>query len=277
MYASHADGLRTALRAHGLAGRQLGFDSLEAERLAKEASPQSALRPAFDLVRHARLVKTPLELELMRTASAATVTAALATARQMRALGSLVAARNHFNAEVSRLGNTPVFMVVDGVIAEDHDEPFVDGTTVLIDCVSHFRGYHSDFGRTVFIGEPRPEMARRVRAMGTAWNDLRSRLRPGMRFSEVRSHGAEILHRIQPGMKVPFNPHCVGLAHSDQPRTGLDGEALDVVLEPGMVISVDCPLMEASASGTAHIEDLTLITSGGSVPLHETGDQTIIG
>jgi Xaa-Pro aminopeptidase len=277
MYPSMEAALKTALGAHGLSAGKLGFDSLEAERLAGQAEPRTRLQPAPDLIRHMRLVKTPLELEFMRAASAATVTAALATARRMRTLGSLKKVRSQFNSEVSRLGNTPVFMVIDGVIAEDHDEPLAEGTTMLIDCVSHYRGYHADFGRTVFIGEPSQAMARRVRAMGTAWNELRSGLKPGLRFSEVRALGTQILSRIEPGMNVPFNPHSVGLAHSDQPRFALDGAPLDVRLEPGMVISVDCPLLEASVRGTAHLEDLTLITADGSVPLHATGDQIIVG
>jgi Xaa-Pro aminopeptidase len=77
-------------------------------------------------------------------------------------------------------------------------------------------------------------------------------------------------------LRVPFQPHCVGLAHTDQPRFGLNGEAIDMVLEPGMTISVDCPLMEVGTTGTMHMEDLTLITADGSEPLHAAAPAFIV-
>jgi hypothetical protein len=35
-----------------------------------------------------------------------------------------------------------------------------------------------------------------------------------------------------------------------------------------MVISVDCPVLQAGIGGTAHLEDLTLITASGAEPVH---------
>jgi len=43
-------------------------------------------------------------------------------------------------------------------------------------------------------------------------------------------------------LSIAFNPHSVGLQHWDQPRSGIDGEPVDQMLEPGMVLSLDCPL-----------------------------------
>ena len=75
---------------------------------------------------------------------------------------------------------------------------------------------------------------------------------------------------------VPFSPHSVGLAHTEQPKYQLDGSRADHKLEPGMIISVDCPLLETSTMGSAHLEDLTLITETGSEPIHDPGNQIII-
>jgi len=33
-------------------------------------------------------------------------------------------------------------------------------------------------------------------------------------------------------------------------------------------LSVDCPVMEAGLGGSAHLEDLTLITKTGGTPIH---------
>jgi Xaa-Pro aminopeptidase len=61
----------------------------------------------------------------------------------------------------------------------------------------------------------------------------------------------------------------VGLQHTDAPGLG------DVVLEPGMVISVDCPVMQTGIGGSTHLEDLTLITANGSEPIHRVSAPTI--
>jgi len=137
-------------------------------------------------------------------------------------------------------------------------------------------GYYGDYGRSVFIGEPRKQIGDKVQSMGKAWNELKNTFRPGMKFSEIQKTGSEILRKIDPTVIVPFSPHSVGLAHTEQPRTALDGSRTDIVLEKGMIISVDCPLMQSSTMGSAHLEDLTLITDSGSTPIHDEGNQIVV-
>jgi Xaa-Pro aminopeptidase len=48
------------------------------------------------------------------------------------------------------------------------------------------------------------------------------------------------------------------------------------MLEPGMIISTDCPVMDAGIGGSAHLEDSVVITATGMEPLNDTGDQTIL-
>ncbi len=275
-FASAAAALASILGKLAISGGRIGFDSLEALRLLEAAEPSAQSANAVDAVKAMRLIKSAFEIELMRAASIANVAAARKTAISMRKLGTIKRVRNHFNAEVSRLGNSPGFMVVNSAVDEAFDEIFAEGTSVLIDCVSTLHGYHGDYGRTIFIGEPRQPMATKIRAMGAAWNELRHQLKPGMRFSEIRGSGADILRKLGHNINVPFNPHCVGLAHTEQPMADKDGAAIDTMLEPGMIISVDCPLMETSTLGTAHLEDLTLITKDGHSPIHDISNNFII-
>lgn len=267
-----------AAAATGLGGTsaRIGHETLEAGALLAAALPRASRHAVPDLARHLRLHKTAPEIALMRAASAVNVAAGLATAAEMGRLGSLQAVRDAFNAHVAAAGNTPVFMVVDGVIAPEVDAPLVPGRAALIDCVSHCEGYHGDFGRTVFLGEPPRAALTAARQIASAWEALRAKLRPGLRFSEVRARGAALLKAQGSSLAVPFNPHVVGLNHTDQPKFDLAGKPVDHVLAPGITISVDCPLMEVGLWGTLHLEDLTLITADGSTPLHDTGQQIII-
>jgi Xaa-Pro aminopeptidase len=265
-----------ALSQMGVLSGRLGFDSAEAQAQLSLSTPAAQLANAIDAVKAIRLVKTEYEIGLMRAASKTNVIAAGRAARKMRELGTIKNLRNHFNAEASRLGNVPGFMVVNGSVDEAYDEEFVHGTSVLIDCVSTLQGYHGDYGRTVFIGEPRQPMANKVKAMGQAWNELRTKLKPGMRFSEISREGGSILKKMGHNLNIPFGPHSVGLAHTEQPMLDAKGNVIDTILEPGMIISVDCPLMEASTLGTAHLEYLTLITKDGFAPIHDIGNSFIV-
>ncbi len=56
----------------------------------------------------------------------------------------------------------------------------------------------------------------------------------------------------------------------------IEGQPLDLPLEAGMVLSVDCPLLNAGVNGTTHLEDLVLITPSGAETIHRTGDEIIV-
>ena len=247
---------------------RVGADSPAAmQTLAQLEGPVARFVP--DAVRHCRFVKTPREIALMRRSSTANVKAATDAAQAMAELGTHEAVRRRFNSAAGALGNEPRFLVLDGKIESGPESEFVEGRGVLLDAVSHHEGYHGDYGRTVFIGDPPRALASRVASVNAAWAELREELRPGLRFSQIRERGNTILHAIDPRLSVPFNPHAVGLAHTEQPMTDLDGKPLDPLLEPGVILSVDMPIMHDDPEGTAHLEDLRLVTADGSEPIHK--------
>jgi Xaa-Pro aminopeptidase len=266
--------LGRALRDLGVAHGRIGHDDPLVARLLAAAAPAATAVDADDTPRRIRLVRTPAEIHMMRLASQANIAAANATVFAARELGSVRAFRQRFFAEAALRGNLGVFMVVNGSSSDAYDEPLRDGQAFLIDCVSHLRNFHGDFGRTVFIGEPTARMRRCTNVMAQAWAELQGLLRPGLRFSEVRTLGAATLAKFGADVPVAFSPHSVGLAHTDQPRFAADGSREDVLLEENMILSIDCPLFETGEGGTAHLEDLVLVTARGAVPIHETGSPT---
>jgi Xaa-Pro aminopeptidase len=268
--------LQRALRDLRLTSGRIGYDASGIAPLLAAAAPDARAVDAEDAPRWLRFVRTPSEIRMMRIASQANVEAALATIREARALGSLAAIRQRFYAEAALRGNLGVFMVVDAVSSDAYDEPIRDGRAFMIDCVSHCRNFHGDYGRTVFVGEPHGRMARTTATMARAWDEVRPQLRPGLRFSEIRALGQRTLKKLGHDAPISFGPHSVGLAHNDQPRAALGGGPVDHVLEAGMILSVDVPLLETAGGGTAHLEDLVLITPNGGEPIHETGSPTYV-
>jgi Xaa-Pro aminopeptidase len=270
-FASLTDALAKALKDLAITDT-VGVDEDAARMAVAAAQPDLPVRPADDVLRWTRLMKTPTEVELMRLASQANIEAALIAAKAARQAGSIQALRARFFAEAAARGNTGVFMVIDGVSSDAYDAPFVEGQSLLIDCVSMRRGYHGDYGRTVFLGEPRKAIRQATTAMGTAWDEVRAMMRPGVRFSQVREAGQAALRKMGRDYWIAFQAHSVGLFHTDQPRAA----GLDLVLEEGMILSVDCPLMEMGWGGTAHLEDLVRITASGAEPIHDTGNRVIL-
>ncbi len=268
-------GLSALLPQLGIGSGSVGVDSMEAKEWLATATPELNCRGAADLMRHVRLVKTPAELDLLRLAAQANARALVSTIKVAREHRSFRALRERFFSEASLLGNTPIFMLIDGVMDEEFEDELHDGRAFLVDAVSHRGLYQGDYARTACIGAPQPEMLRVTQALELAWGEIRNRLRPGLRFSEIKAIGNETLRRLGYDYTVAFKPHSVGLTHEDQPTLDTAGRPHDLALVAGMVLSVDCPLLDVGVGGSAHLEDLTLITANGSEPLH-TVDPALI-
>ena len=267
--------LRHALQAQAIRGGTIGVDGEAAEAALLAVLPIAGVRHAEDTLRRIRRVKSPAELQLMRLTAQSNADAALAAAQAARQLGSVRALRTRYYAEAAARGLRPVFMVVDGVTSDDYDEPLRDGQSVLIDCVASLHNYHGDFARTVFIGEPSKHMKTATRAIAMCWEEIRAALRPGMTYSAIRALGEETLRKQGFDVQVGFNPHGVGLWHGDDPHRDADGKAEDLALEAGMILSVDCPVFDQGAGGTAHLEDLSLITATGAELINSPEHRTI--
>lgn len=245
--------------------------------LVADATPNATVVDADEALRRIRMVKSGIEIQLMRQASEANVAAAHAAVGAVRAGATYRELRSVFFAEAARRGSRGVFMVIDRVSSEQFDAPFHEGQAFLIDAVSEYAGYHGDYGRTVFLGEPSRIMSQATGMIGTAWDEVRHALKPGMKFSEISALGQATLKKLGADYTVSFGPHSVGLYHTDHVgNAGASAFREDYVLEEGMIISVDCPLLEAGMGGSAHLEDLMLITADGSEPIHDVSDNAIL-
>lgn len=274
-YETMAKAVAKAVSDRGLNRGRLGVDSSDARRILSRATPGLITRAADHLMLHIRLVKTPAELELMRRASANNVEAALAAANAAREERTVWGVRQRFFREAALRGNIGVYGSVDLVMSELADGSFREGQAFMIDFVSHYGFYQGDYGRTVFFGDADPQMRRAAEVGAIAWHEIREKLRPGLAFSEVHEIGERTVKKLNERFTYAFNPHSVGLQHWDQPRVTIDGKPLDLTLEEGMVLSVDCPLLNAGVNGTTHIEDLTVITERGSERLHRDTEATM--
>ena len=267
-----------AMQGMGLWQGRVAFDHPVIAAVCERHAHPGTMVPGDNILRAIRLVKSPLEIRLMRRASEANIAAVHAVIAQLRAGASYAEVRRAFDLEAARRGNRAVFLTVDRVSSELSDERIRDGQTLFIDGVSQFRRYHGDYARTVFVGEPVPAAKRAAAAMAHGWQAVREQLRPGLRYSEIVRLGREALrHGGFTDAAIGFGPHSVGLAHTDEPCEDAGGfyRKSDLVLQENMILSVDCPVLATGIGGSAHMEDLMLITARGAEPIHDLSDAVV--
>lgn len=233
--------------------------------------------PAEPLLRWIRMVKSPDEITIMRRAASTNARTAVEAVRSMRIGQSYQDLRRAFFAGVGSAGGVPSFISIDSRAFEARDGHIRDGRCFSIDAVSAYDHYHGDYGRTVIVGDPHPALMRAVEAAIAANLAVAERLGPGLRYSDVMTIGREALATTGVQAFTPSSPHSVGLFHTDE---AFDNDSLtfakaDHLIEPGMVLSVDCPVLLTDISGTVHMEDLWLITESGCEPLNDTSDPFI--
>ena len=270
--------LVNAVRGMGLDRGRIGVDHRVVNAIFETAGLDAVPVYADRALRRIRAIKSPREIELMTFSAQANAEAALAAARAARAGATYQELRAAFFSEAAKRGNLGVFMQVDTIGAETGDGEFREGQAFQIDCVSHGFHYHGDYGRTVFLGEPSRSMKRVTDAIALGWDAIMEALKPGLRYSEIRAIGMEALRKGGYDLDVAFTPHSVGLMHTDDPGRADSPFYVkeDVVLAENMIISVDCPVRNVGLGGSAHLEDLTLITADGGVQINDISDRVII-
>lgn len=267
-----------AVKGMGLDRGRIGVDHLVINAIFETAGLDATPVYADRALRRIRAIKSPREIELMTFSAQANAEAALAAAHAARAGATYQELRAAFYSEAAKRGNLGVFMQVDTIGAETGDGEFREGQAFQIDCVSHGFHYHGDYGRTVFLGEPSRSMKRVTDAIALGWDAIREALRPGLRYSEIRPIGMAALKKAGYDLDVAFTPHSVGLMHTDDPGRADSPFYVkeDVMLAENMIISVDCPVRNVGLGGSAHLEDLTLITADGGVQINDISDRVII-
>jgi Xaa-Pro aminopeptidase len=270
--------LVAAMRDLGLWHGRIGYDHPVVAAVCEHHDHPGRTIQADNILRKIRLIKSPIEIDLMRRASWANVAAVQAAAKAIHAGMSYQDLRAVYFQEAVARGNLPVFMTIDRVSAPLADAAIQNGDAFFVDGVSHYQHYHGDYARTVFVGEPAPAMRRAAEAVAFGWSAIREALKPGMRYSEITALGQEATRKAGYDFAISFGPHSVGLSHTDEPCREQGGFYMkdDLVLQENMILSVDCPILDTGLGGSAHIEDLMLITADGAQPLHALAEPVIV-
>ncbi len=134
---------------------------------------------------------------------------------------------------------------------------------VLIDVGVVVDDYCSDMTRMVFLGEPPADIQRLYSIVKRAQNRALSVCKPGTRVGDLDKMAREVM--AEEGVEKLFVHslgHGVGIQVHEYPRIKWDGEDKDLLLKPGMVITIEPGLYDPEVGG-ARYEDMVLITQEG--------------
>jgi Xaa-Pro aminopeptidase len=264
----------------GLADARVGFeDPWFGERVRDAGAAGVEVVPGLDLLRSIRMVKTPDEVALIRSAARKTEVAQLASMEAVAAGASWAEAQRVFFAVMTQIGGQPLYLA--GTVARPGVGPLVGaemhehrpGDTAFFDGFGGYRHYFGDIGRTVVFGEPTEAQRRVFAALRAGWHDTWPQIRPGL---DSRELAAMVMRHVRAAGAVDYqicSPHSVGLEHFDNPHPR--SIYAPFIIESGTVLSVDVPYM-APDTGMLHTEDLVLVGEAGVEFLTSNDDRLCV-
>ena len=134
-------------------------------------------------------------------------------------------------------------------------------------------GYCSDFGRTVCVGEPTPELAEVYEIVIAAQAAGLAAVRPGALAREVDAACRKVINDAGYGQWFRHRTgHCIGLDVHEYPFIS---EEDDTPLEAGMTFTIEPSVFWPGRVGV-RIEDIILVTPDGGVKLNDYPERRIV-
>jgi Xaa-Pro aminopeptidase len=129
-------------------------------------------------------------------------------------------------------------------------------------------GYTSDIGRTFSVGKP-PEATKKLfDALKEGYEAAASIVKPGVKMKEIH----RVLHEVVEKKGYPWfarghTGHSIGIGQTEQPP--FIAKDQETVLEPNMVIAIECAVHPIGRFGGLQLEDMFLVTASGKEILTE--------
>jgi Xaa-Pro dipeptidase len=263
--------LRGALAALGLERGKVAYDAVGGD--------------AYEALMYARAVKTPVEIELLRRATALNRAAIERTVKSWER-GMRWRELNHaYHAAVTDLGG---FVRDPGAMVWGHprgadatltlqtgleDFEVERGLHVMFDCHGTLDLYCWDGGKTWVVGgEPQGEGKRNLRATAQVAEALIAEMRPGKRPSELQAKGRELYRKadVADAEAAVIFFHGLGLSHWD-----VEAKSADWRLEAGMVVPLHM-VYPGGETARAWLEEVVLITEQGGEPFFGWGYEPLL-
>ena len=242
-----------------------------------------SLSNADDLINPLRRIKSPEEMEAM-TAAARVVDEVMGViGPQVRPGVTEAELAAQVNLEMSRRGSR-VESFDTGIIStgrlDQRDagtrlttQPIREGTSVSFDFGAVVDGYCSDFGRTIFVGEPDAEFRGVYELVIASQAAGIKAARPGVTASDVDRASRQVIEDGGYGKWFRHRTgHAIGLDVHEYPFISVE----DLTpLEPGMTFTIEPSIFWPGHVG-ARIEDVVVCEANGARKLNRYPEKLVV-
>lgn len=263
------DALVKSIDLSGLSEATVGVDERGANpnllpQLAQRF-PKMNIRPAFQLFREIRMVKTDEEIRRLVLALHGTEQAILAvgeaaavgvTEKDMYrvAMAAMVEADCLPLWAAIRFGRNMALSLIPG------STPLLKGDYIFFDVGCTYEGYRADIGRIYAMGEPSDKLVKLYHASKEGQTRAFELLTPGRLVRDVFEGACERVREAGiPHYQRRHIGHGIGIEWYDQPILVPESR---FAIEAGMTLEVETPYYEVGFGGTM-IEDTVLVTADG--------------
>lgn len=238
------------------------------DSLRSKLPAHASLEPVTEWIEQLRMVKSPVELERIRTS---VETNSRAFEQAVKNIGPRTTEKDlaaELEYRMRRLGaEKPAFETIvasgeRGALphAQPTGAPLTPNSLVVVDMGAVQDGYSSDMTRMLFLGSPSRKVRSTYRAVLEAQEAAIQAVRSGVSTAHIDRQARKVLDSHGLGRAfVHSTGHGLGLEIHEPPRIGKKDKGR---LETGMAITIE-PGVYLEGFGGIRIEDTVVVTANG--------------
>lgn len=266
-----AEHLRKIGKADARIGIEPAFLPMDAYGLLQERLERATFVDATGMLERMRALKTPAELEKLRTASELITDAMMATLAWAREGSTKTEIIERLRREETNRGLQFEYCLL--TLGRSHnraasDQAWRRGEVLSIDSGGNYRGYIGDLCRMGVLGEPDAELQDLLGEVEAVQQAAFSKVRAGAPGGDMIAHAQGVLRTSKVAAFTDFFAHGMGLITHEAPflmtnhPVAYEGVDAAQPLEAGMVISVETTMLHPSR-GFIKLEDTLAVTADG--------------
>jgi Xaa-Pro aminopeptidase len=252
-------------------GIELAFLPADAESALRRGLPEADFVEAQLPLERLRAVKTPEELEYLRTASDLVVDSMLAVIAGAKPGATKLDLVEALRREEVNRGLTFEYCLITAGASLNRapsGQVLRDGDILSLDSGGNYKGYIGDLCRMGIFGAPDAELKNLLAEVDAIQQAARRPIRHGARGGDVFAAAEALTRASAHGNSLEFVAHGMGLISHEAPRLTDRGPVpypahdADLPLQKGMVLSIETTILHPRR-GFIKLEDTVAVTESG--------------